>query len=98
MDSNIQIVKLTVVWASKEDKMFENVPAEKGDPLSLRVAKIEQMIAEGKTDGKLEFYGDQQVVSMNFVSVDAAKEWETFIQDLANTYGKKIITTSISVT
>jgi hypothetical protein len=92
-----EINKFRITWASNEDKMFEGISAEEGNPIAERVAKLQQMKSEGKTEGKLEQTNDLRMASMDFVSLDAAKEWQSFIIELANRYNKKIISTSIEV-
>ena len=77
----------THVWASEEDQLQTDLDAA-------RVAKIEQMIADGKTDGSLERINP--VTSKRFWKDEsAAEEFISFIMAQAQLWQCNVVSTLI---
>jgi len=63
-------------------KQFNYAP-EYSSPIN---AKIAEMVAAGKTDGRVYFLPDDVTITRNFTNVDAAMEWSGWIMDYNATH------------
>lgn len=83
------MIKLTVVWASAEDRVSN-------DAFNIeRTKKLIDMVSKGKASKKLNVIPKiSPVGEVVFNDLNSAIEWEVFIKDLANKYNKTIISIS----
>ena len=78
-------VKIIVTWASEADMIKDATFAK------TRRTKLKEMTQAGKTDGVASYEAGTGIASIVFVDQASAEEWKTFIQNLATTYNKTIL-------
>jgi len=76
-----------IKWQSDEDANYTPISDQ-------RDTKIFEMVSAEKTDGELYFI-DQSTYARDFINQEAAKEFISFITELAATYDKIIISAEV---
>jgi hypothetical protein len=71
-------------------KQFDYAPGYSG-PINTKIA---EMVASGKTDGKLYFLPDDVKVARNFNNLDSAMEWCSWIVEYNTAHPDMVITKS----